>query len=110
MAREVFTRFKTLLMEPSAFAYTERHDNIEAIYKKLQERRDTADVTALLKELHKIVNGAIRAQQPSDDQADSKFFDLSQVDIEKLRDEFAARVKRKALAIQDIRQIVEEKL
>ena len=38
-------------MEPSASAYAERHDNIEAIYKKLTERRDTADVTQLLKEL-----------------------------------------------------------
>ena len=27
-----------------------RHDNIEAIYKKLSERRDTADVSELLKE------------------------------------------------------------
>ena len=45
MARQVFIRFKALLMEPSAFAYAERHDNIEAIYKKLEERRDTADVT-----------------------------------------------------------------
>ncbi len=62
IARQVFVRFKALLMEPSAFTYAERHDNIEAIYKKLQERRDTADVTEVLKELHKIVNEAIRTQ------------------------------------------------
>ena len=60
MARQVFIRFKALMMEPTAFAYAERHDNIEAIYKKLTERRDTADVTELLKELHRIVNEAIR--------------------------------------------------
>ena len=64
LARQVFVRFKALLMEPSAFAYAERHDNIEAIYKKLAERRDTADVTELLKELHRIVNEAIRTQAP----------------------------------------------
>jgi type I restriction enzyme R subunit len=29
----VFIRFKALLMEPSAFIYAYRHDNIEAIYK-----------------------------------------------------------------------------
>ncbi len=46
----------------ASFAYAERHDNIEAIYKKLTERRDTADVTELLKELHRIVNEAIRTQ------------------------------------------------
>ena len=36
--------------------------------------------------------------------------DLSQINMEKLRDEFAKKVKRKATVIEDIRQIVEEKL
>ncbi|MCX6910299.1 MAG: type I restriction endonuclease subunit R, partial [Verrucomicrobia bacterium] len=110
MARHVFMRFKALIMEPSVFTHAERHDNIEAIYKKLEERRDTADVTELLKELHKIVNETIRAQEPGGDQMDAKQFDLSRIDLEKLRDEFARRVKRKASALQDIRQIVEDKL
>src|SRR5204863_6185671 len=106
----VFIRFKALIMEPAAFTYAERHDNLEAIYKKLEERRDTADVTELLKELHKIVNEAIRAQQRGDDQMESKLFDLSQIDLEKLRDEFAKKVARKATALQDIRALVEKKL
>ena len=110
LARQVFVRFKALLMEPSAFAYAERHDNIEAIYKKLSERRDTADVTELLKELHRIVNEAILTQAPGDDQAEGLTFDLSQIDMEKLRDEFAKDVRHKATALQDIREIVEQKL
>jgi type I restriction enzyme R subunit len=110
MARQVFVRFKALLMEPTAFRYAERHDNIEAIYKKLTERRDTADVTDLLKELHRIVNQAILTRIPGDDQAGGLTFDLSQIDLEKLRDEFARNVRRKATAIQDIRDIVERKL
>ena len=110
LARQVFIRFKALLMEPTAFAYAERHDNIEAIYKKLTERRDTADVTELLKELHRIVNEAIRTQAPGEDQAEGLTFDLSQIDLEKLRDEFAKKVRRKATALQDIRDIVEQKL
>lgn len=110
LARQVFIRFKALLMEPTAFAYAERHDNIEAIYKKLTERRDTADVTALLKELHKIVNEAIRTQAPGDDQAEGLTFDLSKIDMERLRAEFAKKVRHKATVIQDIRDIVEKRL
>jgi hypothetical protein len=34
----------------------ERHDNIKAVYKKRMERRDTADVTELLKELQQSVS------------------------------------------------------
>jgi len=110
MARHVFSLFKALLMEPSAFAFAERHDNIEAIYKKLQDRRDTADVTELLKELHKIVNEAIRAQEPGGDQAEGLKVDLSQINFAKLRDEFANKIRRKHSALQDIREVVEQKL
>jgi len=110
MACQVFIRFKALLMEPSALAYAERHDNIEAIYKKLQDRRDTADVTELLKELHRIVNEAIRAATPGNDHAEGLIVDLSQIDFEKLRNEFAGKIRRKHSVLQDIRDIVEKKL
>ena len=110
MAREVFARMKAVIAEPAAYAYAERHDNIEAIYKKLQERRDTADVTELLKELHRIVNEAIRTQGAGNDHAEALPVDLSKIDFERLREEFASKVRHKALALQDIRDIVEQKL
>jgi type I restriction enzyme R subunit len=110
MARQVFARSKALLMEPAAFAYAERHDNIEAIHKKLEERRDTSDVTELLKELHKIVNEAIRAQGTGADHAEGITVDLSKIDFHKLREEFAKKVQRKQAALQDIRELVEQKL
>ncbi|MGB6222539.1 type I restriction endonuclease subunit R [Haloferula sp.] len=110
MAREVFSIMKTLIMEPSVRPYYVRHDNIEAIYKKLDERRDTADVTDLLKELHKIVNEAIRAQAPGEDQAEGLKVDLSEIDFEKLHDEFAKKVRHKRKALQDIRELIEAKL
>jgi type I restriction enzyme R subunit len=109
MAREVFARFRALVTEPSAYAYAVRHDNIEAIYKKLQERRDTADVTEVLKELHRIVNEAIRAAGPGDDHAEGLTVDLSQIDFKRLKNEFA-KVPRKNAALQDIRDVVERKL
>jgi type I restriction enzyme R subunit len=109
MAREVFARFKALLMEPSVFTFAERHDNIEAIYKKLEERRETADVTDVLKELHRIVNEAIRAAAPGEDHAEGLTVDLSKIDFDRLRKEFA-KVPRKNSALQDIRAMVEKKL
>ena len=110
LARQVFSRFKALVTEPSAYVYAERYDNIEAIYKKLSERRDMSDVTGLLKELHRIVNQAILTQKPGDDQAEGLQLDLSLIDMEKLRDEFAKQVRHKATTLKDIRDIIEEKL
>lgn len=110
LAREVFSRMAALMPEPAAFAYAERHDNIETLYKKLQERRDNANITGLLKELHQIVNEAIRAEGEGDDHAEGLTVDLSRIDFDRLREEFAKRARHKSLAIQDIRQAVEDKL
>lgn len=110
LARQLFIRFKALVTEPTVYDYAERHDNIEAIYKKLTERRDAADAIDLLKQLHRIVNAAILTADVGGDQAEGLKFDLSQIDLERLREEFARKVMRKATAIQDIREIVEKKL
>ena len=110
IARQVFERFKALLMEPSVFQFAERHDNIEGIYKKLEERRDVADVTEVLKELHRIVNEAIRTSGNEEDKKEDVTVDLSRIDFAKLRDEFAKKIKRKHLALQDIREVIEKKL
>jgi type I restriction enzyme R subunit len=110
LARQVFNRFKALLMEPAVFQYAERHDNIEAIYKKLGERRDNADVTALVKQLQRIVNEAIQTQQPATAEPEAPYYDLSQINLEQLRDEFSKKVKRKATALKDIQDLIEAKL
>ena len=97
-------------MEPSVFQYAERHDDIEAIYRKLTERRDTADVTELLKELHRIVNEVIRTSGAGTDRAEGLTVDLSRIDFARLRDEFEKKVRRKKTALQDIRAMIEKKL
>ncbi|NLF19115.1 MAG: type I restriction endonuclease subunit R [Lentisphaerae bacterium] len=113
LARLVFARSRALAMEPAAFTYAERHDTIEAIYKRLNERRDAADVTELLQELQRIVNEAIRAQIPdgtATEDGAGRYYDLSRVDLRRLRDEFANQVRRKATVLADIAQIVEARL
>jgi type I restriction enzyme R subunit len=110
MAREVFTRFKALVTAPAVYAYAVRHDNIEAIYKKLEEQRDTADVTEVLKELHRIVNAAIRAAGPGEDPAESLTVDLSQIDFERLRKEFATIPRRNLAPAEQILRARNERL
>lgn len=54
------------------------------------------------------VNEAIRAQAHGDDQAEGLKVDLSQIDFEKLREEFAKKVRHKRKALHDIRDLVEK--
>jgi len=64
----------------------------------------------VLKALHRIVNQAIVTDAPGVDQVEEKQYDLSQINLEKLRDEFAKKVKHKATTLQDIRTIIEARL
>jgi type I restriction enzyme R subunit len=110
MARQVFSRMKTVSHEPASRIYHERHDNIETIYKKLQENRDFSDVTELLKSLHRIVNEAIRTSQVGDDHAEGIKIDLSEIDFEKLKEEFTKKVHRKHIVLEMFRAEVERRL
>ncbi len=47
---------------------------------------------------------------PGEDHAEGLSVDLSLIDFEKLRDEFARKVRRKHAALEDIRQVIESKL
>jgi type I restriction enzyme, R subunit len=86
-------------MEPSAFGFAERHDNIEAIYKKLTERRDTADVTESAQGTPPDRQRGHPRSAPGEDQSEGLTFDLSKIDFDKLRDEFAKKVRaRRGLA------------
>ncbi len=110
LAMEVIKRFRALNMEPSVYQFAERRDNIEAIYKKILQKRTVVDVSDVLKELHKIVNQAIGTAGPGDDHADGLILDLSEIDFDKLKDEFARKGKRKRSAVQDIADLIEQKV
>ena len=56
------------------------------------------------------MNQAIRTEQAGGDQVEGVKLDLSEIDMEKLREEFAKKVHRKATTLRDIREIVEAKL
>lgn len=110
MAREVFSRAKALIGEPAIYPYALRIDNIDAIYKKLIQKREVSDVTDILKALQRIVGEAIRAQDTGGDQAEGITVDLSKLDFAKLRDEFQKKAVRKCYALEEMRSVVEAKL
>lgn len=110
MAREVFSRAKALISEPAIYLYAIRIDNIDAIYKKLIQKREVSDITDILRELQRIVSEAIRANDNGDDQAEGIMVDLSKLDFEKLKEEFEKKVIRKHYALEEMRAVVDAKL
>ena len=110
LARQVFIRFK---------AAGDRADRVRLCRAARQHRGDLqeADRAARHRRRDRAAQGAAPDRQRGDPHAGAGrgsggglTFDLSKIDLEQLRDEFAKKVRRKATAIQDIRDIVEQKL
>ena len=87
-----------------------QYEAIAAIYSELQKKRKHTNTTDLMIEIHKIINEHVKiADQPTMDNDATRRFDISAIDFEMLRSEFA-KVKTKNLAMKDLEEIIKQKL
>ena len=109
IAREVFKKFKACLTMPGINDFMKDHDAISIIYKKLQDDRDSADITAIMRELHSIVDRAVEPNATKEQDFDGKLYDISKIDFERLKEEFK-KWPRKNTMTQCLKNAVEERL
>ena len=83
-------------------------DAIVAIYKELQLKRKHADSTDLMVEINRIISENLTLD-PVADTGSSKQFDISKIDFDLLRSEFA-KAAHKKLIIKDLSDLVEERI
>ena len=83
-------------------------DAIVAIYKELQLKRKHADNTDLMVEINRIISENLTLE-PVADTGSSKQFDISKIDFDLLRREFA-KAAHKKLIIKDLADLVEERI
>ena len=84
-------------------------DAIGAIFREMQKKRKHVDTTDLMVEINHIINENVEIERSEEDAADSRQFDISQIDFELLAAEFA-KVKRKNLLIKDLNDLVQDRL
>ncbi|MEO6422370.1 MAG: HsdR family type I site-specific deoxyribonuclease, partial [Candidatus Nitrotoga sp.] len=108
MCREVFKKFKACINVQGINALWSVRDAINIIYKSLQQDRDQADISEIIRQLHSVVNDAI-AVRTSDQDYPSEVYNISKIDFERLRKEFE-RSPRKHTTVQNLRQAVEQRL
>ena len=88
----------------------QRKDAIEAIYKELQKKRKHADITDLSVTINEIINEHLDIQpQILSDGDEEKSFDISAIDFELLRREFA-KSREKNLVLKDIQELLQERI
>ena len=85
------------------------YEAIAAIYSVLQRKRKHADTTDLMVEISGIISQYMRIEEPAPGIMPSRQFDISSIDFDLLRREFA-RAKNKNLVMRDLEDLIEEKL
>ena len=108
MCREVFKKFKACINVQGVNAYRSDRDAINIVYKSLQQDREKADITDILRQLHEVVDGAIEVK-PESVEEEFAPYDISRIDFDRLRREFE-RCRKKNTIVQNLRQVVEQRL
>ena len=107
-ARELFRCFKYIERKEVSAETVHYKNAISAIYEQLQEKRKHADNSALMAQLNEIVSSYVDVTKNPGDE-DSRKFDISNIDFDRLRKEFE-KAKNRNLMFKDLQDVVEERL
>ena len=108
VAREVFKKFKACInIRPEINECRIDRDVINIIYKALQKDRESADISQIMMELHKLVDDSVVVTRS--EVSESKVYDISQIDFERLRQEFT-RLPNKKTTVVNLRDALAARL
>ena len=86
-----------------------RFEAIIAIQSELKKKRRTASNVSLMVEINNIISDYIHVEENAEEIAPSTQFDISQIDFDLLRREFA-KVKKKNLVMKDLDEMIRVRL
>ena len=108
LTREVFTKFKACLTMKGVNAFRTEVSAINYVYKSLQDDREAADISGIMRELHEVVDQAI-VPRVDGTTSDGKKFDISAIDFDRLRAEFQRRPTKRTDTV-NLMDAVEKRL
>ena len=106
-ASELFRLWKYLDRNDITPSMRQEKDAVNGIFNELQKKRKNADNTALMVQIHEIVNEYVSTE--SADRSTPRSFDISQIDFELLQKEFA-KTRKKFLLLKDLEELIEQRL
>ena len=108
-ASELLRLMKYTDREDIAPDVRKRYEAIAAIYGELKKKRRSASNVDLMVEINNILNDYVRVEQAAEGIVPSRQFDISKIDFDLLRREFA-RAKKKNLVIKDLDELIRVRL
>ncbi len=106
-ARSVFRKYKACLTFDGVQKCRADCEAIAFLYKTLGEDRDNADTSEIIQKLNAIVSEAVNVK--TDPDSDDKIFDISKINFDLLRKEFA-KSEKKHTDVQDMKTVIENRL
>ena len=98
LSEDIADRFRGLFPNAGLFDYDAEENAITAIYNRLQKDSGNVNISGILQELHAVVDAAVEAK-PGAVRQTSKQYDLSGINFERLRTEFAKTPLKQTLAL-----------
>ena len=86
-----------------------RYEAITAIYGELKKKRKTASNVDLMVEINNIISEYVHVEEAASGMVLSRQFDISQIDFDLLRREFA-KTKKKNLVMKDLAELIRSRL
>ena len=108
-ASELLRLMKYTDREDIAPDVRKRYEAIAAIYGELKKKRRSASNVELMVEINNILNDYVRVEQAAEGIVPSRQFDISKIDFDLLRREFA-RAKKKNLVMKDLDELIRVRL
>jgi len=107
-ARTFFKRFKACIATDGVNSFKSYYDAVNIVYKSLQDDRDSADISHILKELQGVIDDAISTREHKTD-TKIKLYDISKIDFDRLRKEFEKR-SNKNTTVQNLKEAIDKRL
>lgn len=107
-ARNVFRKYKALFPEKSAKRFTRRYNAINAIYNKLNQQTQEADISSIIKELQQLVDENINVKSTARE-PEYSIVNLSDLDFDALQKAFS-KTKNKNKTVYDLKKAVDKQL
>ncbi|MCU0453444.1 MAG: type I restriction endonuclease subunit R [Bacteroidetes bacterium] len=109
LARQFFVKFKAAITIEGVKKYRFEYDAVNAVYRSLQKDRDDANITSIIRELHKIVDEAVVPLPTPTSVEKGTLYDISKIDFDRLRKEFAKHPRKNTITSQ-LKDVIEERL
>ncbi|ABQ28444.1 protein of unknown function DUF450 [Geotalea uraniireducens Rf4] len=107
MADDIAARFRGIFPNPGLYAYDEQENAIAAIYNRLQESKESPDVSEMLQALYAVIDTAVTTDTLTVNEPPVRY-ELTKIDISRLQAEFERTCPN--IKMLNLREKIEKRL